>query len=297
MNRRTSWTRKVGPAALLAAALLLPASATGLQETKIRAAGTLNVEGRCRILTDDAGHQYALLGDLGSFTTGDRIRVVGTRGEPSRCIEGTTIRVESARADVPPRAARQLAPSVLPAGPPPGDLQVVRVAFRRDDEADASRKNQDRGKGEVSVRGTLTAEGVECQALRDSDGRLYTLTGNLKGFSAGDRVHVVGTRAQASTCQQGITLQVKQIEHAKTQGDEPTAHLENEVLHLIGTLTEDGVACQAFRAEDGTTYTLTGDLKGMKAGDRVGLSGTVVRGSTCQESGTTLQVKTIRRIS
>jgi hypothetical protein len=63
----------------------------------------------------------------------------------------------------------------------------------------------------LRVQGRLTAEGVECPALRGDDGRLYTLTGDLKGFSIGDRVLVEGTLAQISFCMQGTTLQVRSI--------------------------------------------------------------------------------------
>ena len=62
-----------------------------------------------------------------------------------------------------------------------------------------------------TVRGTLTTEGVECQALRSTTGVLYTLTGNLGEFRAGDQVCVKGRRAEVSICQQGITLVVEWI--------------------------------------------------------------------------------------
>lgn len=65
--------------------------------------------------------------------------------------------------------------------------------------------------GTLRVQGRLTAEGVECPALRADDGTLYTLLGDLKGFKTGDRVVIEGTRVEISFCMQGITLQVKQI--------------------------------------------------------------------------------------
>jgi hypothetical protein len=305
------------PPALLAAALLLPAApakagmagmaaiagptaVTAGDSGKIRAAGTLNVEGRCRILTDDQGNQYALVGNLGSFTTGDRISVTGTRGAPSSCIEGTTIRVESARPDLPRGASLQ--PSQRRAGIP--DLP----ALAENPETAAPRLAGFSGfaggpaplervrKGSITVRGKLTGEGVECQALRGSDGRLYTLTGNLHGLAVGDKVRVTGSVAEVSTCQQGTTLVVEQIRLADSQGDEPEARMKREVLTLTGSLTGEGVECQAFRSEKGEIYTLTGDLKGFKTGDRVSLTASLVEGGPCQEQGKTLQVKTIRRV-
>lgn len=62
------------------------------------------------------------------------------------------------------------------------------------------------------VRGTLTAEGVQCPALRGDDGALYTLTGDLHGYQAGDRVLVVGQVAHVNFCTQGTTIAVRLID-------------------------------------------------------------------------------------
>lgn len=67
----------------------------------------------------------------------------------------------------------------------------------------------------LTVTGRLTNEGVECQAMRGDDGKLYTLTGDLKGFRTGDRVRITGRIAEASFCMQGATLGVEKIERAK----------------------------------------------------------------------------------
>jgi LysM repeat protein len=64
----------------------------------------------------------------------------------------------------------------------------------------------------LTLTGTLTREGVECQAMRGDDGRLYTLSGaDLSGLAAGDRVQVGGYRQTVSTCQQGTTIAVRWI--------------------------------------------------------------------------------------
>lgn len=67
------------------------------------------------------------------------------------------------------------------------------------------------GGGTVTISGTLTAEGVECPALRGNDGRLYTLTGNVGPFRPGDRVRVRGRIAEVSFCMQGTTISVDAI--------------------------------------------------------------------------------------
>ncbi len=71
--------------------------------------------------------------------------------------------------------------------------------------------------GMVQRRGQLTAEGVECRALRGDDGVLYTLTGSLAEFKAGDEVIVEGTLPEASICMQGTTIQVVRIEEGSAQ--------------------------------------------------------------------------------
>lgn len=64
----------------------------------------------------------------------------------------------------------------------------------------------------ITVIGTLTEEGVECQAMRSlDDNKLYTLTGNLQGFKNGDKVEVTGKVAEVSICMQGITIAVDKI--------------------------------------------------------------------------------------
>jgi hypothetical protein len=82
-------------------------------------------------------------------------------------------------------------------------------------EGQAPARGRDKGGKPIQVRGTLTGEGVECQALRSADGQLYTLTGDLGGFKTGDRVRVKGEIAQISTCQQGITIAVEKIQEDK----------------------------------------------------------------------------------
>lgn len=63
----------------------------------------------------------------------------------------------------------------------------------------------------LRIEGRLTDEGVECPALRGTDGKLYTLTGDLGRFRAGDRVWIEGTAARISFCMQGTTIAVERI--------------------------------------------------------------------------------------
>ena len=63
----------------------------------------------------------------------------------------------------------------------------------------------------LCVRGRLTGEGVECQALRAKDGALYTLAGDLDDFQVGEEVCVCGTIAAVSICMQGATIAVARV--------------------------------------------------------------------------------------
>ena len=65
--------------------------------------------------------------------------------------------------------------------------------------------------GFICVRGTLTDEGVECQALRGDDGQLYTLLGDLQGHKIGEEVIVCGNVVQISFCMQGTTISISWI--------------------------------------------------------------------------------------
>ena len=107
-------------------------------------------------------------------------------------------------------------PSVRSVGRLAG-LIVALVATGADAGANGASSSSAHGlldPGAVTVRGRLTDEGVECQALRADDNELYTLSGDLAGFKAGDHVLVKGDRVRASFCMQGITLRVRHIERS-----------------------------------------------------------------------------------
>lgn len=87
----------------------------------------------------------------------------------------------------------------------------------------------------ICVLGTLTDEGVECQALRSTDDLLFTLVGDLSGVENGDKVFVCGLIATVSTCMQGTTINVSGI----CQGNEVDVALENSLQLEIRTRWPD----------------------------------------------------------
>lgn len=66
---------------------------------------------------------------------------------------------------------------------------------------------------------------------------------------------------------------------------------EGEIC-VAGRRVAGGVECPAFRAEDGTLYTLLGDIGGLGEGTRACLCGRIARISMCMQ-GTTLAVSRI----
>ncbi|HEX2255530.1 MAG TPA: LysM peptidoglycan-binding domain-containing protein [Afifellaceae bacterium] len=64
-------------------------------------------------------------------------------------------------------------------------------------------------------------------------------------------------------------------------------------LTVIGTLTREGVECPALRGDDGRLYTLAGDIRGFRPGDRIRVEGQPADFSTCMQ-GTTIEVSRIR---
>jgi hypothetical protein len=67
-----------------------------------------------------------------------------------------------------------------------------------------------------------------------------------------------------------------------------------QIIKVDGVLTSEGAECPAMRADGGGVYTLLGDLKGFRSGDRVRVEGMRQEISTCMQ-GITLQVTQITR--
>jgi len=63
----------------------------------------------------------------------------------------------------------------------------------------------------ICVRGFLTGEGVECQALRGDDGKLYTLGKPKVNAKGGIAVCACGRLVGTSVCMQGTTIAVTEI--------------------------------------------------------------------------------------
>lgn len=77
-------------------------------------------------------------------------------------------------------------------------------------------------------------------------------------------------------------------------GDAPQTP-EGEIC-VAGRRVAGGVECPAFRAEDGTLYTLLGDIGGLGEGTRACLCGRIARISICMQ-GTTLAVSRVEAAS
>jgi LysM repeat protein len=67
---------------------------------------------------------------------------------------------------------------------------------------------------------------------------------------------------------------------------------DRDLVAIAGTLTRQGVECPTMRGDDGRTYSLGGDLRGFRPGDRVLVEGRIAQMSICQQ-GTTIDVRRI----
>jgi hypothetical protein len=167
------------------------------------ASGVLSREKDCQLLRTPTGQTYVLIGRLTQATAGARIRVSGRRGGRTACRQGPSILVEAVRPEELEPAARQPGDPVVPG---PG---MVRQENHHLDEAALGKAKP------IQVTGLLTREGVECPVLRTPKGGIFALAGDLKGFKTGERVTVTGTLAEASICQQGTTIDVREIGRPK----------------------------------------------------------------------------------
>jgi hypothetical protein len=70
-------------------------SEPGDKPRTISVVGALTQGVECPALRGDDGQLYTLLGDLGGFRLGDRVRVSGPIAEANFCMQGTTVKVES----------------------------------------------------------------------------------------------------------------------------------------------------------------------------------------------------------
>ena len=68
-----------------------------------------------------------------------------------------------------------------------------------------------RADGILRRTGEITGEGVECLAMRDTDGFLYTLIGNTQSLKAGQPAVIEGRYVEASICMQGTTIEVVNV--------------------------------------------------------------------------------------
>jgi hypothetical protein len=73
-----------------------------------------------------------------------------------------------------------------------------------------------------------------------------------------------------------------------------TEFAKEKPVTIEGVLTNGGVECPALRTDDGTLYTLNGNLKKFKEGDRVEVVGDIADISICQQ-GIAINVHHIKR--
>jgi hypothetical protein len=147
----------------------------------------------------------------------------------------------------------------------------------------------------VKAAGTLTIKG-DCRILTDPNGRKFALIGKLEAAN-GDQIRVTGKKADRTSCLAGPAIRIETVEKVKvtqtksgepgkpeveivtveSQGPAASPPKEGQVrmLRMIGTLNDEVKAkdCQGLRNFRGELWALTGDLKGLKSGDKVDVEG------------------------
>ncbi len=152
-------------------------------DIRVRATG-FRPFGLVRVL---AGRSAYALRPYGQARADDRGRVRTRVEVPDWTRPGTTffVAVESAN-----RRTRAIS-------------EAFRVTRRSDDEGER-----------IEVTGVLR-NGPECPIIRAEDGEVYSLTGDLGDFGAGDQVRIVGRTVEVSICTRGTTIQVRRIAEAE----------------------------------------------------------------------------------
>jgi hypothetical protein len=127
--------------------------------------------------------------------------------------------------------------------------------------------------------------------MRGDDGGLYTLVGKTVGGLIGERVQVLANRVPRSICQQGTTLEVVRLRRL----DPPAPSPSPGSITVFGTITDEGIECQALRDPSGQLYTLTGNVGRFFEGETVRVKGRIAEFSFCQQ-GTTIDVRSIEEV-
>jgi hypothetical protein len=152
------------------------------------------------------GRGRHLLSTLPVFAVGDQIRVVGKKAEQTNCLKGPAIRVET----VDKVKISQTKPEGSQAEP---KVKIVTKDATGSVAATAMESGEVR---RLRMRGTLNDEVKvkKCQGFRNLRGELWALTGDLKTFKSGDKVHLEGVQDPSKECG-APTLKVTSIEAFK----------------------------------------------------------------------------------
>ena len=234
--------------------------------------GRITLEGRvsqgaeCATLTTADGDTWSLTSADIDFTSGEYVRVSGTRADMSFCQQGIGT-VEVARLN-------EIAPG--------GD-------DGRDREEDDGRDTD-----MLTLEGRI-GDGTECATLTTSDGDVWSLTSADVDFTAGEYVRVRGARKAAAFCQQGLgtvdVIRLTEIDRDGGDGEAP----RNDRVTLEGRVSQ-GVECMVLRTSDGDTWSLTSDDVRFTEGEYVEVSGTRADMSFCQQGTGTVDVNRIREV-
>ena len=155
------------------------------------------------------------------------------------------------------------------------------------------------GRIELTAAGKLARRGDLLVLEMTGAIKEFVLAGGAQAEVLAKRADLVGRRIRVQGelhpghADQPPGLTVEKFERLGDEENPGKPHADGS-LTVRGRLTDEGVECPAMRGDDGKLYTLLGDLKGLRPGDKVCVRGRVAEISHCMQ-GTTLAIEQIGR--
>ena len=239
MNTATSKFAKVfAPALLLTASLALPVKSYAANDGGFAVDGYLNGDrnSNCLVLREHDGGVRYLTGAIGGLQSGDHVRLYGYPVSGSACnVRGSAYEVSQVQTIWGDDRHRTTLYDHQRNGSFDNYVYRSNRAYGQDrygryDDRSNDRYNNgyndrydngrygrydDRSNNSdrdlVSLRGRLNDDGRGCPTLQTSDGRVWSLVGDLRGFRDNARAKVIGWTNNATSQCGGPTLDVREI--------------------------------------------------------------------------------------
>jgi len=159
------------------------------------------------------------------------------------------------------------------------------------------------GSGEFQLEGTFVGQQYGCALLQDNQGQVIPLLNNPGDLVRGDHLLVTGRIQNSSVCGSAFRIfnvddvwndrndRYNRSDRYNDRYDRYDNRGNRDLISVDGTINR-GLACTSVDADNGERYALSGDLGGVRDGDRVRVIGFVGGRSLC--GSRTIDVQEIR---